>query len=147
MSKLTKLLFLISVFAILMTALVEPTKENDDIGLASLLDSLGCKFGCTTGFVKAATYGNTVITLNGIAYIATCKVDLGISKSFNNAIEWQNLVLHLERRRASTYGHHLNGILAYHQDALRLLQREYLFILQQYDTLLCNFQSGLVVAI
>jgi hypothetical protein len=37
-----------------------------------------------------------------------------------DAIERKDFALHLERGGATTNGHHLDGVLAYHEDALCL---------------------------
>ena len=59
-------------------------------------------------------------------------------------------MLYFQRRRATANSHHLDGILANHQDALRfrLVQRQQvLLILQQYDTFLCYLSGCIVVSL
>ena len=133
---------------VLIVALVQSAKDNHHIGLLCLLNGLGNQLVGRAHLVERATYRHAIIALNRIAHVTTGKVNLCLLETTADAIEGQDLLLHLQRRGASANGHHLNGILAHHQDTLRLLQRQHAtLVLQQNDTLLGNLQGRLVMTL
>ena len=107
--------------AILIVALVQSAHKNHHVGILCLGHSLGSELSLRAGFVERASHFHTVIALNGIAHVTANVIHLGISKTGLDAVERQNLLLGLERRRTTAHSHHLDGILAHYEDALHLL--------------------------
>ena len=137
---------------VLIVALVQTAEHNHIIGTLCLLYSLSQQFFCAAGLGDATTYRHAVIALHRIADIATCVITLHtkLGTLGCQSVERQDLLLNLQRRRASANGHHLNGILAYHEDTLALGKIEgeqVALVLQQHDTFLGNLQGCVVVTL
>ena len=147
---------------VLMIALVQSTYKDDHISLTGFLDSLLQEFFLRAHLIETAAYGDTIVTLYGVAHIATSIIDLGIGETRTDTVEGKNLLLHLQRGGTATYGHHLDGIFTDHQNLLLScrINRQHRslnsppfggvgggFILQQHDTLLSNLQCCLIMAL
>ena len=95
---------------------------------------------------------NAIVVARYIAHISAgiIYLDAVLAQARLQAIERRNLALYLERRRASAYGHHLDGILAHYQYALSLLgvDREHIVpVLEQYDAFLSNLSGSCIMAL
>ena len=61
--------------AVLMSTLVQTSDKDHHIGLFGFLHSLSREFCLRTGLIERTTYSDAIITLDGIAHIATSVVD------------------------------------------------------------------------
>ena len=147
--------------AVLEVALVQAAEDDDVVGTLRLRNGFSDELVGRAHLVERTPYGHAVVALHGVAHVATGIVQLAIGKpaldDFLQAVERQHLALYLQRTGASTHGHHLDGILAHHQDALparqverqqgslhALLREE--TVLQQHDAFAGNLSgSGIVV--
>ena len=149
--------------AVLEVALVQTAEDDDVVGTLRLRDGFSDELVGRAHLVERTPYGHAVVALHGVAHVATGIVQLAIGESalddFLQTVQRQHLALHLQRTGAATHGHHLDGILAHHQDALpaRQVERQqgralcafytfYALILQQHDAFAGNLAgSGIVV--
>ena len=135
-------------FTVLIVALVQATEDNHIVGILSFPDGLSQQFVGAAALGYRTTYRDTIVALYRITHIATGIVYGSLLEASLNTIEWQYLTLYLQRRRATTYSHHLNSVLTHNEDALAALNRQHTaIVLQQHDTFLGNLQGCLVVTL
>ena len=143
---------------ILIVGLVQSANHYHAVGLASLLHSLGEQHFGRTALGDRAANGHSVVALHRVAHVATRIVNLYLrvylSQTVADAVERKYLFLHLERRRATAHGHHLDGVLANHEHLLQLagIERQQLaalglVVLQEHDALAGNLSGCIVVGL
>ena len=79
-----------------MVALVEAAKQDDHIGLLGFFNGFGNELVGRAQLVERATYGDTVVALDGVAHITSGEVDLTILEAIANAVEGQDFLLNLQ---------------------------------------------------
>ena len=128
---------------ILMRALVEAAYVDDDVCGAGRGDGVGDELLIGAGLAEVLAGGDAVVCTAGVAYIAALIDDLGVRERLPDAVQRRNLVLGLQRGRAAADGHHLDGVLAGHEDALRAPDRQQpAVVLQQHDALGAYLAGG-----
>ena len=138
--------------AVLEIALVQTAKHDDIVGCLCFLYGFGYQFSLAALVFQVLAGCNSIVVARYIAHIAAgiIYLDAVLAQACLQAIERRNLALYLERRRASAYGHHLDGILAHYQYALSLLgvDREHIVpVLEQYDAFLSNLSGCCIMAL
>ena len=106
---------------VLMVALVEAAEHDYVVGLAGLLHGLGQQLVGRAQVVKALLGNYSVTGAGGVADVSAGVLHLDFTaQGAAQAVERQHLTLRLERRAASAYSHHLDGVLANHEHGARL---------------------------
>ena len=157
-------LLAVNALAVLTSTLVESAEHNHHIGLASLADGLVDEFVLRTAVAKfVIAYGDSVETLDGVAHIATGIVHNTagrlLTNRFKQSVDGYKFALYFKRRRATSYGHHLNSILTDNKNLLvfRQVERQQTVacslargcldrtVLQQHNTLSGNLTSSCIM--
>ncbi len=107
--------------AVLIVGLVEPAEDDDVVGSPGFLHGFADELVGGALVLKVLTRGDTVVAAAHVAHIAAGIVHLHLAlQTVFQALQGRYLVLCLQAAGASAHGHHLDGILAHHEDALGL---------------------------
>ena len=140
----------VGILAILSGTLVQAPDEDDIISILGLSHSLGNQFFGSTVVLQVLAGHHTVVFAAGVAHIAADIHYLGfIAHTLADALQGRHLALHLQRRASAAHCHHLDRILADHDNLLGTLQvdgQKVAGVLQQHDAFLTDAAgSGIVL--
>ena len=136
-------------FAVLIVRLVQPAHHNDIVGVLCLLHSLCNELVSGAVVLQILTCLHSIIFARHVSHIASGIINLCQTSEFGSqSVEWKRLTLHLQRRRTAADGHHLDGVFAYNEYALRLVAvdgQHVVAVLEKHDALVCYLTGCFVV--
>ncbi|CCY64711.1 putative uncharacterized protein [Prevotella sp. CAG:1124] len=124
---------------ILVIALVKSAEHHHAVGLLGLRHGFGYQLVGSARVIEFLLGYHPVILAGGIAYVSTGILHAYlVAQQAAHALKRKGLALHLQRRAAAAYGHHLDRVLAHHEhtERLRGVKRQHsAIVLEQNDTL------------